>query len=98
MIMDRAGRQAAEVGVLEVRVAVVVTAASGYDLGYIWKNQKPAERSVGGYYLNAAIAGEPEGRWWGPGAEALGFCEGQAVERGHTSWCTGRSTRAAGRS
>ena len=40
------------------------------------------ERSAGGYYINAAQAGEPPGRWWGPGAVALGFSEGQVVERG----------------
>jgi len=64
-------------------VAVVVTAASGYDLGYVWKNQtgQAAERSAGGYYINAAQAGEPPGRWWGPGARALGFADGQVVER-----------------
>jgi len=65
-------------------VAVVVTAASGYDLGYVWKNQAgraEPERSAGGYYINAAQAGEPPGRWWGPGARALGFADGQVVER-----------------
>ena len=65
-------------------MAVVVTAASGYDLGYVWKNQggrATPERSAGGYYINAAQDGEPPGRWWGPGAEALGFAEGQIVER-----------------
>src|ERR1700691_3553096 len=65
-------------------VAVVVTAASGFDLSYIWKNQAKhphLERSAGGYYINAAQAGEPAGRWWGPGAEALGFAEGQVVDR-----------------
>ena len=66
-------------------MAVVVTAASGFDLGYVWKNQAESaepERSAGGYYINAAQAGEPPGRWWGTGAEALGFSEGQVVERG----------------
>jgi conjugative relaxase-like TrwC/TraI family protein len=64
-------------------VAVVVTAASGYDLGYVWKNQgQPApERTAGGYYINAARDGEPPGRWWGPGAAALGFSAGQMAER-----------------
>ena len=65
-------------------MAVVVTAASGYDLGYVWKNQTEhaqPERSAGGYYINAAQAGEPPGRWWGPGALALGFADGQVVER-----------------
>src|SRR6266545_2704325 len=71
-------------GIAEVCVAVVVTAASGFDLGYVWKNQAgqaEPERSAGGYYINAAQAGEPPGRWWGPGAQALGFTSGQVVER-----------------
>jgi AAA domain/TrwC relaxase len=65
-------------------LAVVVTVAKGYDLGYIWKTQAQTggERTTGGYYINAAQAGEPPGRWWGPGAEALGFTAGQVVERG----------------
>jgi hypothetical protein len=65
-------------------VAVVVTAASGYDLGYVWKNQAGRagpEKSAGGYYINAAQVGEPPGRWSGPGGEALGFADGQVVER-----------------
>ena len=36
---------------------------------------------MGGYYINAAQAGEPPGRWWGPGAQALGFAPGQIVQR-----------------
>ena len=63
-------------------MAVVVTVAKGYDLGYIWKAQdRAAERGIGGYYLNAAQAVEPPGRWWGPGAQTLGFAPGQTVER-----------------
>ena len=63
-------------------MAVVVTVAKGYDLGYIWKAQDHAsERVIGGYYLNAAQAGEPPGRWWGPRAQALGLSPGQTVER-----------------
>src|SRR5262245_20049708 len=65
-------------------VAVVGTVAKGYDLGYVWKNQAHkdgAEKGIGGYYINAAQAGEPPGRWWGPGAQALGFAAGQLVER-----------------
>ena len=63
-------------------MAVVVTIAKGYDLGYIWKTQVPAaERTTGGYYINAAQAGEPAGRWFGKGAEALGFAAGQEVAR-----------------
>jgi hypothetical protein len=44
--------------------------------------QTGGERTTGGYYINAAQAGEPPGRWWGPGAEALGFTSGHVVERG----------------
>ena len=63
-------------------MAVVVTIAKGYDLGYIWKTQDlSAERTIGGYYLDAAQAGEPPGRWWGPGAQALGRTPGQIVHR-----------------
>jgi hypothetical protein len=64
-------------------LAVVVTVAKGYDLGYIWKTQTEhdAGRTTGGYYINAAQAGEPPGRWWGPGAQALGFTPGQVVQR-----------------
>ena len=62
---------------------MVVTVAKGYDLGYVWKNQgqASAERTTGGYYINAAQAGEPPGRWWGPGARPLGLATGQIVER-----------------
>jgi hypothetical protein len=64
-------------------MGVVVTAASGFDLDYVWRNQGQAvqERTAGGYYIDAAQDGEPPGRWWGPGAEALGFRDGQIVER-----------------
>jgi hypothetical protein len=52
-----AGKQAAV-------LAVVVTIAKGYDLGYIWKTQDPsAGHATGGYYIDAAQAGEPPGRW-----------------------------------
>src|SRR5579871_4678595 len=64
------------------RLAVVVTVAKGYDLGYMWKTQGEAlGQATGGYYINAAQAGEPPGRWWGPGARALGLASGQVVER-----------------
>ncbi len=64
-------------------MAVVVTVAKGYDLGYVWKTQgEAAGRAMGGYYLNAAQAGEPPGRWWGPGAQALGLTPGEVVQRG----------------
>jgi len=63
-------------------LAVVVTVAKGFDLGYIWKTQGEAVgRTAGGYYINAAQAGEPPGRWWGPGARALGLALGQIVQR-----------------
>jgi hypothetical protein len=64
-------------------LAVVVTVAKGYDLGYIWKTQgeSAAGRTTGGYYIDAAQAGEPPGRWWGLGAQALGLPSGQIVQR-----------------
>ena len=56
-------------------MAVVVTAASGYDLDYVWKNQAQGDterqaegKAGGGYYINAAEAGEAPGRWFGLGA------------------------------
>ena len=47
--------------------------------------QKDTEREYvggrkGGYYIDAAQAGEPPGRWFGRGAEALGFANGHEVE------------------
>ena len=63
-------------------MAVIVTVGKGYDLGYIWKTQgATAGRTTGGYYIDAAQAGEPPGRWWGPGAQALGLTPGQIVQR-----------------
>jgi conjugative relaxase-like TrwC/TraI family protein len=70
------------------QVAVVVTAKSGYDISYPWKGQaagqdgqRAGERTSGGYYINAAQAGEAPGRWFGKGAEVLGLAAGQQVER-----------------
>jgi len=68
-------------------MAVVVTAASGFDAAYPWKGQRQGdtqrqpEGSKGGYYIDAAQAGEAPGVWFGKGAEALGFTPGQDVER-----------------
>jgi hypothetical protein len=51
-----------------------VTATSGYDLGYPLRGAARAgERTAGGYYVNAAQQGEAPGRWFGPGAAALGL-------------------------
>ena len=64
-------------------MAVVATLSKGYDLDYIWKqvDRGPA-KDAAGYYIQASEAGgEPPGRWWGPGAKALGFEPGQIVER-----------------
>ena len=58
----------------------MATVAKGYDLDYAWRAVGEAYRGAG-YYLAAAEAGEPPGTWWGPGAERLGFAEGQQVER-----------------
>jgi hypothetical protein len=63
-------------------MAVVATLSKGYDLDYMWRQTTadPAKEGAG-YYLQASEAGEPPGRWWGPGAETLGFQRGQVVER-----------------
>jgi conjugative relaxase-like TrwC/TraI family protein len=65
-------------------MAVVATLSKGYDLDYMWRQVGPGSQKEGaGYYLQASQAGgEPPGRWWGPGAEALGLQRGQVVERG----------------
>jgi hypothetical protein len=64
-------------------VAVVATLSKGYDLDYIWKqvDRGPA-KDAASYYIQASESGgEPPGRWWGPGALALGLEPGQMVER-----------------
>ena len=64
-------------------MAVVATLSKGYDLDYIWKqvDRGPA-KDAASYYIQASeTGGEPPGRWWGPGAGALGFEPGQTVER-----------------
>src|SRR5947208_11558975 len=58
----------------------VVTPRSGFDLEY-YLNRTAGEKTGGGYYLNAAQQGEPDGRWFGTGAEALGLRDGQVVRR-----------------
>ncbi len=58
----------------------VVTPRSGSDLEY-YLNRTAGEKTAGGYYLNAAQQGEPPGRWFGRGAEALGFADRQQVKR-----------------
>ena len=65
-------------------MAVVATLSKGYDLDYIWRqvDRGPA-KDAAGYYIQASeTGGEPPGRWWGPGAQALGLKPGQVVERG----------------
>jgi len=64
-------------------VAVVVTLSKGYDLDYVWRQAAPGPgKSAADYYIQACEdGGEPPGRWWGPGARALGFAEGQVVDR-----------------
>ena len=64
-------------------MAVVATLSKGYDLDYMWRQAGPGSQKEGaGYYLQASEdGGEPPGRWWGPAAEALGFQQGQLVER-----------------
>src|SRR5690348_8558326 len=64
-------------------MAVVATLSKGYDLDYIWKHvDRGATKDAASYYIQASeTGGEPPGRWWGPGAKALGFEPGQRVER-----------------
>ena len=64
-------------------MAVVATLSKGYDLEYIWRqvDRGPA-KDAAGYYIQASqTGGEPPGRWWGPGAKAVGLEHGQVVER-----------------
>src|ERR1700730_5954512 len=65
------------------RMAVVATLSKGYDLDYIWKqvDRGPVKDAVGYFIQASESGGEPPGRWWGPGAKALGFEPGQTVER-----------------
>jgi hypothetical protein len=58
----------------------VATPRSGFDLEY-YLNRTGGEKTGGGYYLNAAQQGEPDGRWFGKGAAALGLRDGQVVRR-----------------
>jgi conjugative relaxase-like TrwC/TraI family protein len=64
-------------------LAVVGTLTKGYDLEYIWKHvDRGVTKDAASYYIQASeTGGEPPGRWWGPGARALGFEPGQRVER-----------------
>jgi hypothetical protein len=63
-------------------LAVVVTLTKGYDLDYIWRQvDRSAIKDAAGYYIQASESGgDPPGRWWGPGAEALCLEHGQTVE------------------
>ena len=67
----------------EARLAVIATLSKGYDLDYIWRQvDRDLAKDAAGYYLQASESGgEPPGRWWGPGARALGLEPGQVVER-----------------
>jgi conjugative relaxase-like TrwC/TraI family protein len=56
----------------------IVTPRSGYDPEY-YLERAQGERSAGGYYISPAQHGEAAGRWFGRGAEHLGFREGQQV-------------------
>ena len=60
-----------------------VRLARGHDIFYLPSQARPAgegERTTGGYYVNAAQAGEAPGRWFGTGAAALGLAEGAEVD------------------
>jgi conjugative relaxase-like TrwC/TraI family protein len=66
-------------------LAVVATLTKGYDIDYIWRQvDRSATKDAAEYYIQASEnGGEPPGRWWGPGAQALGLELGQIVEREH---------------
>ena len=57
--------------------------SKGYDLDYIWKyiDRGPAKDAASHYIQASESGGEPPGRWWNPGAKALGFGHGQRIER-----------------
>jgi hypothetical protein len=67
----------------EATVAGVGTLHKGFSIEYAWAQVGSAadRRQAGAYYIGAAEGGEPPGRWWGPGAQALGFRKGQEIER-----------------
>jgi hypothetical protein len=64
-------------------LAVIATLTKGYDLDYIWRQvDRNLTKDPADYYIQASeCGGEPPGRWWGPGAKALGLEPGQVVER-----------------
>ena len=71
-------------------MAVVATLSKGYDLDYIWKqvDRGPA-KDAASYYIQASESGgEPPGRWWGPGAQALGFEPGQRSSANRMTCCS----------
>ena len=68
-------------------MAVVATLSKGYDLDYIWKQvDRGPTKDAAGYYIQASeTGGEPPGRWWGPGAQALGLEQGRNRPGGNPS-------------
>ena len=64
-------------------MAGVGTLHKGFSIEYAWAQVGSAanRRKACAYYIGAAEGGEPPGRWWGPGAQALGFRNGQEIER-----------------
>jgi hypothetical protein len=64
-------------------LAVVAALSKGYDLDYIWKQvDRGPDKDAASYYIQASEdGGEQPGRWWGPGARALGLESGQRIER-----------------
>ena len=76
-------------------MAVVATLSKGYDLDYIWQqvDRGPA-KDAASYYIQASESGgEPPGRWWGPGAKALGFEPGQTASSANRMTCCSVSVR-----
>lgn len=75
----------------------MLSVAVGYDCGYL-TSQVAAGRE--GYYTGAVAAGEPPGRWSGPGADALGLSgevDAQLMEAIYHRLCDPRDPYTASR-
>lgn len=55
----------------------MLSIATGYDPGYLTRQSAP--RAANYYTIAVTQHGEPQGVWWGPGAEALGFTLGGEI-------------------
>lgn len=56
----------------------MLSIVTGYDPGYLTRQSTP--RATNYYTIAVTQHGEPQGVWWGPGAEALGFTPGAEID------------------